>query len=76
MRATHSVNEGFAEEFCRKDKSGKRSGPFNESPDSESEFSELITFPKLSFELILMLLLFAAPFCHRGMAANTPFLRH
>ena len=33
----HSVNEGFGEDFYRKGNSVKRSGPFNEPQDSETE---------------------------------------
>ena len=30
------MNEGFGKDFYRKDNSVKRSGPFNELPDSEN----------------------------------------
>ena len=32
----NSVNEGFGKDFHRKGNSVKRSGPFNEPPDSEN----------------------------------------
>ena len=39
MRARHSVNEGFGQEFHRKSHSMKRSGPVNELADSENRIS-------------------------------------
>ena len=43
------MNEGFGKDFYRKDNSVKRSGRFNEPPDSESlKVAVLIPFKKVS----------------------------
>ena len=45
----HSVNEEFGKDFYKKRNSVKRSGPFNEPPDSESgKVAVLIPFRKIS----------------------------